>query len=143
MSPPPPKDCAIRRILALLLGCGLRRSHPARAIQWRKEDGNSATSTERVQRGAMVQSKASRKAMAILAAGVPGSALRPYRRPTRKDVGTGAARRALTGDIGSAGGGTGLFPSTPSLDQNEHRQPAGIISKPFPTRQNLFPDNRR
>jgi site-specific recombinase XerC len=29
-------------ILALLLGCGLRRSHPARAIQWRKEDGNSA-----------------------------------------------------------------------------------------------------
>ena len=69
---------------------------------------------------AMVQSKASRKAMAILAAGVPGSALRPYRRPTRKDVGPGAARRALTGDIGSAGGGTGLFPSTPSLDQNEH-----------------------
>ena len=50
---------------------------------------------------------------------------------------------AISGDIGSAGGGTGLFPSTPSLDQNEHRQPAGIISKPLPTRQNLFPDNRR
>ena len=27
---------------------------------------------------------------------------------------------ALTGDIGSAVGGTGLFPSAPSLDQNEH-----------------------
>ena len=27
---------------------------------------------------------------------------------------------ALSGDIGSAGGGTGLFPSAPSLDQNEH-----------------------
>jgi hypothetical protein len=27
---------------------------------------------------------------------------------------------AISGDIGSAGGGTGLFPSTPSLDQNEH-----------------------
>jgi hypothetical protein len=27
---------------------------------------------------------------------------------------------AISGDIGSAGGGTGLFPSAPSLDQNEH-----------------------
>ena len=27
---------------------------------------------------------------------------------------------ALSGDIGSAGGGTDLFPSTPSLDHNEH-----------------------
>jgi hypothetical protein len=26
----------------------------------------------------------------------------------------------MPGNIGSAGGGTGLFPSTPSLDQNEH-----------------------
>ena len=30
------------------------------------------------------------------------------------------AGSALTGDIGSAGGGTGLLPSTPWLDQDEH-----------------------
>jgi hypothetical protein len=28
--------------------------------------------------------------------------------------------RTISGDIGSAGGVTGLFPSAPSLDQNEH-----------------------
>jgi len=40
------------------------------------------------------------------------------------DTGAGSGFRAsceaISGDIGSAGGGTGLFPSTPSLDQNEH-----------------------
>jgi hypothetical protein len=41
----------------------------------------------------------------------------------RRFVNLGVApRRAreLTGDIGSAGGGTGLFQTMPSLDQNEH-----------------------
>jgi hypothetical protein len=40
-----------------------------------------------------------------------------------EEVGSGYANAGgepISGDIGSAGGGTGLFPVTPSLGQNEH-----------------------